>query len=328
MIFAHIAGIDDLGRELLSKQAKKFLIVDLDEFTDKIVSDKNMNAMFERFEYHQDKAKDVNLTKLQQKQENEKSKTIERKMNVYWKTQMQKHLDVAIKLNTTPIILVGYSTYFKNLRINIDVKTSMKFFQKVHLIEHAKKLVEMNLDNYREEIIEGIFPLEYLNHDTIIKKRDSLMLQYKKMGYQIDTINNILNSIHIASSSALPSKLYYASSEDHTKKLPLTDNRLVAYDEDWVAVVSALTKNNKDIIKGFSGGKPFIKETVADGFKVLEKPVYLYLVQNTNGFTPLATKNKVYKYQAAKQTSFSSKIIINNALTKLKELNVNLVYFN
>jgi len=328
MIFAHLAGLDEDGRNLLYKQAKKYAIVDLDELTDKIVSDKNMESMFQKYEYHLEKSKDSNLTKLQQKQETSKFKDLDRRMNIYWKTKIQKMIDHADKLHSNPVILIGYSTYFKNTKITIDIKTSLKFFQKVQLEDHARNLVEMNLDNYREEIIDGVFPLDYLNHDTIIKKRNALTTQYRKMGYQIDTINNIMNSIFIAATTKPPVKLYYATMEtvtDTKKKLPIVDGRLVAYSEDWLAIVAALTNNNTGIIKGFSNGRPFIKENIENAFQTLNKPIDLYLIQTTDNFAPIASKNTVYKYQTAKPTTITSKLYIDNAMDKLQDINIQII---
>jgi hypothetical protein len=327
MIFAHIAGLNEEGRTTLYNQAKTYAIIDLDEFTDKIVSDKNMSSMYDKCEYHLEKSKDLNISKLQQKQETEKYKDLERKMNAYWKTRIEKYLDTAVQLNSRPSIVIGYSSYFKNPKVSINVNTPLKFFQKVDLIQHAQHLIEMNLDNYREEIIEGVFPLEFLNHDTIIKKRESLIQQYKKNGYQLDTINNILNSIHIAGSTSLPSRLFYAAPDEFPKKIPLIEGRLIAYEEDWLAIVSTLTRNHPGITKGVTGGKPFIKELQDGAFEVLNKPLYLYLITNTKEFAPIVTKNKIYKYHCSKAVPYSNKLYMENTLEKLQDLNINIIPF-
>lgn len=325
MIFAHIAGLNEEGRNTLYTQAKAFSIIDLDEFTDKIVSDKNMSSMYDKCEYHLEKSKDLNISKLQQKQETDKCKDLERKMNAYWKTRIEKYLDTAVQLNSMPTIVIGYSSYFKNPKVTINVDTPLKFFQKVDLTSHAQHLIEMNLDNYREEIIEGVFPLEFLNHDTIIKKREALLQQYKKNGYQLDTINNILNSIHIANSSTLPSRLFYASSDEHPKKIPLINGRLVAYEEDWIAIVSTLAKDHQGIAKGFTSGKPYIKELKEGAFEIFKKPLYLYLISNTKYFAPIVTKNKVYKYHSSKAVPYTNKIYMENTLEKLQDLNIDMI---
>ena len=44
--------------------------------------------------------------------------------------------------------------------------------------------MENNLDNHRKEIIDGLFPLDYLNIDFLIKKREDLLNIYTKLGYE------------------------------------------------------------------------------------------------------------------------------------------------
>jgi hypothetical protein len=284
--------------------------------------------MYEKYEYHLDKSKDLNLSKLQQKAETIKYKELERKMYVFWKKNMEKQLDYAVKLNNKPIILIGYSTYFKNHKISIPINIPLKFFQKVDLLEHTKNIVEQNIDNYREEIIEGVFPLDFLNHDVLIKKRETLVATYKKMGYQLDTINNILNSIHVASNTTLPRRLFYASPEEHPKKLPLVDNRLIGYEDEWMAIFGALAKDHPGLIKGISNGRPFIKETVGGSLEALHKPVYLYTINNTINFAPIATKNKIYKYVTTKAPGYETKLYMDNAMEKLEDLEMDILPLN
>lgn len=324
MIFAHIAGLDDSGRTTLFSQAKQFSLVDLDEFTSKIVSDKNMNILYDKLEYYSQKSTDINSTKLQQKEFTAKAKEVERKMNTYWKMKMDDALERAVKLSSQQIILIGYSTYFKNHRVSITVKATHKFFQKVNLMDHAKNIVEYNLDNYREEIIEGTFPLDFLNHEAIIKKRDNLMFQYKRMGYHIDTINNILNSLHIASSIPPPERLFVASANEFNKKIPLADNKIVAYADDWVAMVSALAGEKNSLIKGFSSGKPFVKEMTAGAVDLLHKNIFLYTISNTHEFSPIVSKDKVYKYLTTKSVNFDHKLQIDDVHERLVDMDINI----
>jgi hypothetical protein len=324
MIFAHIAGLDDHGRQLLFAQAKQFAIVDLDEFTSKIVSDKNMSVMYDKLEYYNNMTKDPNNNKLQQKQFCTKARQFESKMNVYWKSKMTDSIERTLKLNSKNIILVGYSSYFKNHKAVVNVKATHKFFQKVDLTDHARNIVEYNIDNYRDEIIDGTFPLEFLNHDHIIKKRDSLTFQYKRMGYHTDTINNILNSLHIASSIPPPPTLYFASSHDFAKKLPLQENKLIAYADDWVAMVSAISNDKKSITKGFSSGKPFVKEMTAGGIQCLHKPLFLYSITNTAEFSPIASKGTVYKYLTNKPIAHHQKLAVDDVYQHLQQMDIKL----
>lgn len=320
-IFAHVTGLNDEGKKTFIKAFSKsyFYILDLDDITCKIISDKNMNYLYERYEYYQDKISDGNSTRIQQKQYSTKIKELERKMNLYWKSKMDAAISNSIKnITNKKIILIGYSTYFKNHKIGININTNLKLFHKIDLLEHAKNIVKYNLENYKEDIINGTFLLDYLNHNFIIKKRDNLINQYQKLGYQYMTLNNIINTIHIAENNQLPNILYVASKENYSKKLPLINGRIVAYEEDWIAIISGSNNKENNIKKGYIHGKPFIKGNT----NYLKKPIYLYLVTDTKGFTPLPSKNKIYKYSTTKQIAFSKKTVIYDALKQLENMNI------
>lgn len=310
-IFAHITGLNDLGKQTLINSFYKsdFYIQDLDDFTSKIISDKNMNYMWETYEDLQ--------TKINSQQ---KIKLLERKMNLYWKSKMDEYINNIFDKIKKKIILIGYSTYFKNHKIGINIKTNIKFFQKLNLLTHAKNIVQENLDKYRNDIINGEFPLDYLNLSYIIKKRDTLMNYYQKIGYNIDSINNIINTIHIASKNIAPTSLYFASKENYIKKIPLVNNKIITYEDEWVSIISAF--NNKNIVKGYLHNKPFVK---VDNINILKQPIYIYLITDTSEFVPIPSKNKIYKYQIAKPIIYSKKITINDTFTKLKEMNVKII---
>jgi hypothetical protein len=56
----------------------------------------------------------------------------------------------------------------------------------------------------------------------------------------------------------------------------------------------------------------------------LNTSIYLYYITDTKTFSPIPTKNKLYKYQSAKQITIYKKVLINNIYEKLKELNINI----
>jgi hypothetical protein len=218
-IFAHITGLNIDNKELIKKSFTKkiFEIYDLDNLTENIINDKNMIYLYNRDEYYKNKLKDLNLSKLNIKQTNDIIKKIDQKMNLYWKAKLENLIENIVNNTDKHIIFVGYNTFFKNHKIYVNINTNYKYIQKVDLYEHAKNVVTTNLKEYYDDIINGDFPLEYLNHQLIIKKRSNLIIQYQKMGYQLETINNIINSIEIAYSSDIPNILYYASKENLNK---------------------------------------------------------------------------------------------------------------
>lgn len=320
-IFAHIAGVNLESKELIKKSFSKkiFEIIDLDIITEKIINDKNMLYLYNRDEFYKNKLKDQNLSKLNIKQINSIIKKIDQKMNLYWKVNFENAINNLISKIDKLVIFIGYNTYFKNHKIYVNINTNHKYIKKVNLIDHAKNVVSTNLKEYYEDIINGEFPLEYLNHQMIIKKRNNLVIQYQKMEYQLDTINNIINAIEIAYNTDIPNMLYFASKENYNKKIMLKQNKIIAYEDQWIALISALSNNN--ISKGYtSSGQPYVKCNPS----ILNTPIYLYLITDTKSFSPIPTKNKLYKYQSAKQLTINKKILIDNIYDKLKELKINI----
>lgn len=320
-IFAHIAGVNIESKELIKKSFSKkiFEIIDLDIITEKIINDKNMLYLYNRDEFYKNKLKDQNLSKLNIKKINSVIKKIDQKMNLYWKVNFDNAINNLISKIDKLIIVIGYNTYFKNHKIYVNINTNHKYIKKVNLIDHAKNVVSTNLKEYYEDIINGDFPLEYLNHQMIIKKRNNLVIQYQKMEYQLDTINNIINAIEIAYNTDIPNMLYFASKENFNKKIMLKQNKIIAYEDQWIALISALSNNN--ISKGYSSsGQPYVKCNPS----ILNIPIYLYLITDTKSFSPIPSKNKLYKYQSAKQITIDKKVFIDNIYDKLKELKINI----
>jgi nicotinamide mononucleotide adenylyltransferase len=318
---AHIAGVNIESKELIKKSFSKktFEIIDLDIITEKIINDKNMLYLYNRDEFYKNKLKDQNLSKLNIKQINNVIKKIDQKMNLYWKVNFDNAINNLISKIDKLVILVGYNTYFKNQKIYVNINANHKYIQKVNLLDHAKNVVSANLKEYYEDIINGDFPLEYLNHQMIIKKRNNLVIQYQKMEYQLDTINNIINAVEIAYNTDVPNMLYFASKENFNKKIILKQNKIIAYEDQWIALISALS--NKNISKGYSSsGQPYVKCNPS----ILNTSIYLYFITDTISFSPIPTKNKLYKYQSAKQITVYKKVLINNIHDKLKELNINI----
>ena len=318
-IFAHIAGVNIESKELIKKSFSKkiFEIIDLDTITEKIINDKNMLYLYNRDEFYKNKLKDQNLSKLNIKQINNIIKKIDHKMNLYWKFNFDNAINNLISKIDKLIIVIGYNTYFKNHKIFVNINTNHKYIKKVNLIDHAKNVVSTNLKEYYEDIINGVFPLEYLNHQMIIKKRNNLVIQYQKMEYQLDTINNIINAIEIAYNTDIPDMLYFASKENFNKKIMLKQNKIIAYEDQWIALISALSNNN--ISKGYSSsGQPYVKCNPS----ILNIPIYLYFITDTKSFSPIPSKNKLYKYQSAKQITINKKVLIDNIHDKLKELKI------
>jgi hypothetical protein len=330
MIFAHIAGLSENLKIKLTEAFinSDYIFQDLEIFTEKIIQDKNMKALIQRYEYYFEKSKNNDNTKLQSKDFIKKYKDIERKMNFYWKNKINYYILNLIN-STNPnkkIVLIGYCNFFKNIRIFINIQTNIKIFINLNTnSDFFKDIIISNLDNYRQDIINGTFNLDLLNPSFLIKKREITTNIYSKNGYDLKTWDQIIKLLSISLQIFdTPSILYFASKTNYTNKINL--KKIVAYSDDWIAIVSGF--GDKSLIKGYQNdneNKPFVQEITSGSLQKLNDSIYLYVINNTTLFTPIFTKNYIYKYETNKPVQIFEKITINNVYSKLKEKNIKLI---
>ena len=272
-VLCHIVGVNSSikGKLINFLTSKKINInvIDLDLITDKINQSKEMNELFKQIENIEDKSKKI--------------KDIEKSMVTEWKTKFQQDLDSEIKKHKDKIILIGMSSYFKNHRINVKIDCKLKFFVRVNLTIHAQNIIENNLNNYKNEIINGTFPLNLLDLESLIQKREILINIYKKFGYQLKSLNSIIEIIASNYNFNMESiqDLYVATDKKFVKKIDIDEANGIGYTIPWLAIVSSL--NSKNISKGFKKNKAFIKFNKYENKKILENDCYLYKV-NSDGF--------------------------------------------
>jgi hypothetical protein len=296
-VFCHIVGLNNKIKDkiidILQGKNFNFEILDLDKITQKIINDKNMNIMYQKYEEYFQKSKLKGSDKTNMK----KYKEIEKKMSEYWKNKFKLILEKEInKIKKKQIILIGLNTHFKHSRIYVKIDCKLKFFIRLDLAENAKSVIETNLDNHRNEIIEGTFPLEYLEIDFLIKKRENLLNIYKKNCYELKSITSIIKIINnnIDLNIDKINDLYYASRDKKTKVIKMDAERIVAYSVPWVAAVSCMNCDN--IKKGFKNNNGFIKQQKKGGFNQLKKECYLYKV----------SKDDFYHHENGKGIKFVS----------------------
>ena len=295
-IFCHIVGLNykikDKITNILKSKDFNFDIIDLDLITEKIINDNNMNLMYNKYEEYFTKSKSKEGTKIDTK----KYKEIEKKMINYWKCKFQLLLEKEIKKCKNKVILVGLNTHFKIARTYIKINCKLKFFVRVDLIDNAKIIIENNLDTHRNEIIEGSFPLEYLEIDFLIKKRENLINIYKKIGYEVKSLTSIIRIINNNNNFNMINinDLYFASRNKQSKKIQFKDERIIAYSIPWLAALSSVdTTNLKKELKKNNG---FVKQNKRGELNNLKKECYLYKID----------KNSFYHHENGKGIKFAS----------------------
>jgi hypothetical protein len=81
--------------------------------------------------------------------------------------------------------------------------------------------------------------------------------------------------------------------------------------------------SDNNIEKGILKGSPFIKISNAQEKKMKQKG-YIYEIIDTENFLPFPTKNDIYKYFTTKPIKINRSLNLNNILSELKKLNVNI----
>jgi hypothetical protein len=338
-IIGHIAGLTDHTKNELYEILKKsqlinyIEIIDVDIITTKIIEDNNMETLFAKFEYYSERSKDQNLTQVENKISQTKAKNLEKKMFQYWKVKMEYYINKLVANSTKKIILIGYLSFFKNHRVYLNLNIIPKFFLKVNYTSHAQSIIKYNLENSKQDIIEGNFDLNYLNIDFLIKKRIQLQNIYSKINYIIMSLSAIINTLELYSQTQIPNILYYASYIKYEKKIPVNASLLHAYSQEWLSLSSILlTLNNLNQIregimnveKGVNkDGKAYINITKEQALN-LSKNGYIYEIISTENFLPFPTKNNIYKYFTVKPVKINRVLEIDNVLNQIKQLNVNI----
>ena len=330
MIFAHIVGLTQNQKSLLYKKYtnSKYLFKDMDDLTDLIMEDKNMVSLIQRYEYNINKSKNANITKLQAKQFLAKSREVNSKINVYWKSRMEFYIN---EINNEEhdekkfIVLIGYNNFYKNIRIFTNVTTNIKIFIKIDMNEYTKEIISTNIDEYRNDIVEGNFNLDLINPVFLSKRRETVTTLYEKRSYEQKSLDECITFLgNSLDNYDIPPLLFYASKYKYKGRIPL--KQIIAYTDEWISIVSSF--KNKGLIKGYVDedySKPFIQEIEKGSIKQLHEKIYVYVITNTVLFIPVYTKNYIYKYKLNQSAQISKIIEIEDAHTKLKDLNISFI---
>ena len=299
----HIIGLNPYSKKELieSMNSKIFNPIDLDEINEIIIKDDTMNSMFKSYQ----KLKDS---------KNDKFKEVDKKMTNYWENKYLELLGEQVKLDKKNI-LVGKNTHFKIISKRINLNTINKFYIKNSESE-VKNLIRYNIENYKDDIINGIFPIEYLDYNYLSKKKDTSTNYYKKAGYlekdyeQIKTILKLLED-KIADSPGLWIALkepYNLGSKIHPKK----NDKIIAYVDPNLALFGSFNFEKDEVSKNYNGKEIKIKELKPQALDKLKTKRFLYLVEK-GSFTP--------HEKGANQKFFSQ-----NPVTILQKEKINSVY--
>jgi len=276
ILTCHIIGLNPISKKELIENLnnKIFNAIDLDDINNLILKDESMNSMFKSYQ----KLKDS---------KNDKFKDLDKKMTLHWENKFMELVGEKVKLDKKNI-LIGKNNHYKNLGKRINLNTLNKFYIK-NTEDEIKNLIKFNLENYKNDIINGIFPIEYLDFNYLSKKKDLLINSYKKAGYiekdyeQVKTILKLLEDkiIDIPGLWVALKDPYNLGSKIHPKK----NDKLLAYIDPNLALLGSFSFGKEELKKNYNGKEIKITELKAQSLDKLKTKRFLYLVDK-NPFIP------------------------------------------
>lgn len=267
-----------------------------------------------------------------------------------WKSEFERKVNNIRKLYTNKkLIFIGLCTYYRDLRIRTTVCTNNKFFVNLDSKENAKQIVKYNITKYLVQIINGNFPLQYLDHNFIKNQREKLMSLYVNMGYKLkthesikkwceimlsnyDTLNSDQNNDEpiIVGSTIKYNEYIYKKTINEALRNDLRDilqsrsNYTVGFKSKWMALFSVVGAKDK-IMKGITfndkGKVVYLKEIVSDGFSLLRRNCYIYYVD------PADMDKDGYRYISRNKVKIIRREYIYNILDELEREGVIFIYF-
>ena len=327
MILCHIVGVNNLTKQKfineMNGRYENLYFCDLDIITNDIRNSKRVLV----------------LTKAIDESKNQtKRKELVKELNDFWKDSVTRRLSAELQAHKNKsIIIMGLSTFHLNHKTKIDIATPNKYFLKVNVKVNAKEIVEYNLKTYKEYIIDGTFPIRYLDHEFLINQREKLMSVYEKMNYAMKTYPMLVKAlgvilkdqpIQMGGSLSLIKQddvtIWFSSPKRHDGQL--STNESTGYKEKWLSLLSSIKDNNKYFKKGYiddgNQNRPYIEERSVGALTHLNQSAYLYEIKSNKN-----DQMNNFKYKIHKNSPFTKRTMIPNIQTYLKDNGVKIIKF-
>jgi hypothetical protein len=272
-ISCHIIGFNPYSKIEFVKQLNKkiFNIIDLDLINQEILKDSQLDKMYKQYQ----KLKD---------NKNDKFKEVDKKMSQYWEKNFINKVES--KVNDKRVnILIGQNNHYKSLTKRVNIDCTNKFIVKTNIDIEVKEWIRFNLDTYKKDIIDGNFPLEYINYEYLYKKRLAIESIYQKNGYiekNIDQLKTIIKLIEDSSKST-KRKIWVSVKEPYNIGSlihPKSNDKIYGFIEPNIALLSSFTFTNNEIKRNFNGSEITIQEIKPQSMKKLKTRRFLYLVEH------------------------------------------------
>jgi len=262
----HIVGLNNEYKTDFINKIKSidsnYNFIDIDELTNKITNDTKLAKLYDDYEKN--------------KNDKNKSKQLATDINNEWARDLQSKLNKLLSVSEKNTIVLGLTTSVINTgvpKIHISLPTNYKFIIEIDLIDNAKQIIKNNLKEYKHQIINGKFPLEYLSLDFLIKRREQLNSIYIKNLYIQKKIEDVIKFFkeHIPSLDKVKAKQLYVASDQEFVKSINTKN-LTLYNNEVLAMLNLFKLASFQ----YDSANKILKELSKDSFKELQKDCYVY----------------------------------------------------
>lgn len=307
-IICHIVGLNPSDKSKISElcnNISKYHLIDLDEINNEILTDETMNKLFKTY------------SKLK-KSKNDKFKDIDKKMTKYWEDNMVKKVYDLIP-GKKKTILVGKNHHYRLLSKKINFLVSNKFIIDNNIKDEVKARIKYNLLTHHDEIVNGRFPIDFLNYKQQLKKRQLFEESYTKTGYTKIKLETLLEILNVHSKKKIKGEglwlslkePYNIGSKIHTNKEPI-----YAFIDPVLSLIGSFNFKEEDINYNFNEDKVISLNNIDS--KKMKKGRYLYYVSKED-FILADIKNK-HRYSTHNPVLVLEKEKINNVYNKLVEL--------
>ena len=309
-IICHIVGLNPSSKEILKKfclENKKYNLIDLDKLNNDILNEDEMNKMF------------TSYSKLK-KNKNDKYKDVDKKMTKHWEDSLVKKVfDLIPSKKRT--ILIGKNHHYRIQSKKVNFLVSNKFIIDTDLKNEVKNNIKFNLRNHEEDIINGTFPLEFIDYKKELKKIKNFHDGYIKSGYKEIKLEEIIKILEFHSKNKIKGKgLWISSNEPYNigSLIHPNNKNIIAYIDPVLSLLGSFNFEENDIEYNSSEDKVVSLKNI--NINKMKKGRYLYFVSKEN-FIPYESKN-VYKYFSQNPAIILEKEKIDNVYSKLKELEI------
>jgi hypothetical protein len=301
-IICHIVGLNPDNKIKIIKLLDKLNInlIDLEILNKEIISHPEMNNFYKQYNSNKDNKKDF-----------------EKKMTDYWEKNMNKLINDNL-CSKKKSIVIGNNLHYKNLSKKININTHNKFFIKPTK-QDIKIIIKTNLDNHRDGIISGTYPLQNINYNEILKNKLKLQENYTKNGYILKSYDEVEKLIELLNNKKIKDGIWICLKDSfniNTKIYPDKNGKLYGYTEPIHAILSSFNWEDTELIN--NNNNITIIEKKSNSLNKLKQKRYLYLVEQGT-FIPFEKNNNI-KYESLLPVLILKKEEILNVYDKFKYL--------